>query len=311
MQAEDRQNLARWAEALGRSETEELRAAGRAIATLCAASADGSRPDRRELERWAKSLARSDTAELRAAGRAIRILCAEREQLERAGVAAPASNGAGETTASRPEPSSPARRAARSAAIVVAAARVDSRRRAVAVLGVVLLLVAVLALAARAATPDLAAEGPEQDAVIGPEALAGLSFSSTSDAAEWLLDGKPVEPVQRGGEMVFRPARLADGSHELVLRKQGPLFASAERSFRFLVDTTAPKLALDGPAVVSRAKPLRLRGRLEPGARLVSGKAAVAVADDGTSTSASARRRRGSCSQRRTRRATSAAGGFR
>ena len=280
MQAEDRQNLVRWAEALGRSETEELRAAGRAITTLCAANPEGTQADRRELERWAKSLGRADVAELRAAGRAIRILCSEQEQRERAGVVAPAANSAGEAAAARPEPSPTGETQRRPR---LSSPRLSiSRRRAVVVLGVLLVVSAVLALAARAATPDLTAEGPELDAVVGPKALAGLSFSSTSDGVEWRLDGKPIEPARRGGETVFRPARLAEGAHELVIRKQGPLFASAERSFRFVIDTTAPKLTLDGPAVVSRAKPLRLRGRLEPGARLVSGAAAVAVASDGT-----------------------------
>lgn len=38
---------------------------------------------RQELVRWAAALARSDVAELRAAGRAIGTLCAENEELER------------------------------------------------------------------------------------------------------------------------------------------------------------------------------------------------------------------------------------
>ena len=283
MQAEDRQKLARWAEALGRSDAEELRAAGRAITSLCAANAAGTQTDRRELERWAKSLARADVAELRAAGRAIRLLCAEAEQLERASGAAPVSNGAGGAAAARqPEASSESEAAPRRSLGWPLPRVTISWRRAAAVLGVLFLLVAVLAFAARAAAPDLTAAGPEQDALIGTAELAGLSFSSTSDAAEWLLDGEPLRPVRRGGEMVFRPVGLADGPHELVIRAEGPLFASGRRSFRFVVDTSAPKLSLDGPAVVSRAKPLRLRGRLEPGARLVSGKATIPVADDGT-----------------------------
>ncbi len=296
MEPSQREELSRWSESHERSDSDDLRAAGRGIRALCEANrelgrrrsstdeVDSGEPtaattpvDRKELERLAKTLARADVAEQRAAGRAIRILCAEHEQLERTIAAAPASNGSVGAAAARPLEAltrlSPSWSLPRVSV---------SWRRGLAVLGVLVLLGAVPTLAARAAAPDLTAAGPEQDALIGTAALDGLSFSSTSDAAEWLLDGKPLRPVRRGGELVFRPAGLVDGPHELVIRAQGPLFASAKRSFRFVVDTTAPKLSLDGPAVVSRAKPLLLRGRLEPGARLVSGTKSIPVDAAGT-----------------------------
>ena len=99
MEPSHREELARWAEALGDSDTPDVRAAGRAIGSLCAANAELARPDgvaadggarrptpaeRQELERWAKGLTRSDAAELRAAGRAIRALCAENARLQAA-----------------------------------------------------------------------------------------------------------------------------------------------------------------------------------------------------------------------------------
>src|SRR5215213_8845446 len=77
MDAERRQELARWAEALERADGEEHRAAGRAIATLCETPDSLGPEERRDLARWAKRLDRSDAAELRAAGRAIRALLAD------------------------------------------------------------------------------------------------------------------------------------------------------------------------------------------------------------------------------------------
>ena len=70
-------------------------------------------------------------------------------------------------------------------------------------LGVLLVVSAVLA-SQPCRDSDLTAEGPELDAVVGPKALAGVSFSSTSDGVEWRLDGKPIEPARRGGETVIR-----------------------------------------------------------------------------------------------------------
>ncbi len=134
--------------------------------------------------------------------------------------------------------------------------------------GLAALAVSGAAVASRAAGPDLAATGPEQNALIGSEALAGLSFSAAGTGTDWLLDGRPVRARAEGDRVVFRPRKLTEGSHELVIRRAGRLFTSATRTFTFTVDTTAPKLSVGGPAVVNVRQPLEFRGRIEPGARL-------------------------------------------
>ena len=280
MEPSKREELLRWAEALGRSDDRDLRAAGRGISALCefsrellqgAASPTMSLVERRQLGDWAKELVRADVAELRAAGRAIRTLCAEHEQLERRPVE-PGAVAAGE------DPSAEAARPRRVRSLPPVSL---SWPRGLAAVGILVLLAAVLTFAARAAAPDLTATGPPHGATLGIAALAGLSFSSPSRRATWSLDGRPVRSSRRDGETVFRPTGLADGPHELVIREQGSLFGSVERSFRFVVDTTAPKLTLEGPAVVNRGKRLRVAGTLEPGARLVSGTKGIPVARDG------------------------------
>ena len=278
MDVSQQEELTRWAGALEESDADDRRAAGRAIRLLCDANralagANGAEPpplDRRELERWAKSLAAAETAELRAAGRAIRSLCAEHERLER-GVA---TNGAA--------PAAPARPARKERRFRPRSFRLPVPPKwALAVVGVLVALAGGLALVARAAAPDLKASGPAENAVLGRAAVSKLAFTSTSAEAEWLLDGSPVQPVEDAGRHVYRPEGLADGSHELVIRQQGRFFASARRTFSFTVDTAPPKLAVTGPAVVGRNSPLVVRGKLEPGARLVAGKQAVPVAADG------------------------------
>ncbi len=278
MDVSQQEELTRWAGALEESDADDRRAAGRAIRLLCDANralagANGAEPpplDRRELERWAKTLAAAETAELRAAGRAIRSLCAEHERLER-GVA---TNGAA--------PVAPARPARKERRFRPRSFRLPVPPKwALAVVGVLVALAGGLALVARAAAPDLKASGPAENAVLGRAAVSKLAFTSTSAEAEWLLDGSPVQPVEDAGRHVYRPEGLADGSHELVIRQQGRFFASARRTFSFTVDTAPPKLAVTGPAVVGRNSPLVVRGKLEPGARLVAGKQAVPVAADG------------------------------
>ena len=291
MEPSQREELSRWAESLEESEDDDLRAAARAIRALSEANRElrrqagsavvdpGEPPaaspldpdDRKELERWAKTLARAEVAELRAAGRAIRGLCAEHESLERGSAASPRTTG---SPAVPPE--------ARTSRVPRLRSSPISGRRALVVLGVLVVLVAAGVFASRAAAPDLTAVGPVPNAVVGRASLAKLSFSTTSGTADWLLDGEPVRPAKRRGEVVFRPAALADGPHEVVIRAKGRFFASSERTFRFVVDTTSPKLSVDGPAVVNRGRPLRLRGRLEPGAQLLRGKQTIAVENDGT-----------------------------
>ena len=230
---------------------------------------------RQELERWAAALARSEVAELRAAGRAIGTLCAENERLaERLARLEPPDSDRGGDDGDESAPP------ARSARARPRAKRTLPWRRAILVAGLAALAVSGAAIASRAAGPDLATTGPEQDSLIGRAALAELSFSAAGTGSdtgsdtgsetgtEWLLDGRPVRAQVRGDRTVFRPRNLTDGRHELVVRRDGRLFTSATRTFRFTVDTTPPKLTVGGPAVVNARQPLELRGRIEPGARL-------------------------------------------
>ena len=267
MNAGTQQELSRWAAALEESGSDQRRAAGRAIRLLTEANlalehahGNGGGPvdpvDRRELARFADTLADADAAELRAAARAIRTLSAEHERLER------------DDSRAGSEPTARAR------------VRRPSRR-ALVVLGVLVLVAGGVAFAARASAPDLHADGPEDGALLDGDALASLSFSSRDLDADWSLDDKPVQPQHEGDQVVFAPRRLPDGPHEVVLRTHRRLLGSAEKRFRFVVDTAAPALVVDGPAVVGRGAPLRLAGRLEPRATLLAGATAVPVARDG------------------------------
>ena len=249
------------------------RARARAAATLaCVGSGH-----RQELERWAAALARSDVGELRAAGRAIAALCAENEALEQRLARLepqPPDEDGGDASAGVPaprlphaRPRGPRRRARR---------QLPWRRIAVAGLGVVL-VAGVLALAARAAAPDLDVSGPDGSARVGRAALPKLKVVADATDAEWRLDGRTVTPRVEGRRAIWRPGELGEGLHELVVRRTGPLFASTTRTFRFVVDTKAPVLAFDGPAVLVARKPLVLAGTAEPGARLRQGSRVAAV----------------------------------
>ncbi len=227
---------------------------------------------RQELVRWAAALARSEIAELRAAGRAITTLCAENEELERrlARLEPPDGDGQG---------GDPARVAAPGRA--AKPKRALPWRRALIAAAVVALCISGVAVGARAAGPELVATGPEQDALIGRTALASLSFSAVGAGAEWSLDGRRLPGRLQGDETVLTLSNLADGPHELVVRRRGRFFTGTERTFRFTVDTTAPKLTVDGPAFVNAGRPLVLRGRIEPGAVLEHDEAAVALDEQG------------------------------
>ncbi|HUP31607.1 MAG TPA: putative glycoside hydrolase [Gaiellaceae bacterium] len=227
---------------------------------------------RHELERWADALARSDVAELRAAGRAIRALCAENDELERrlAALERRSPTPPGDDASGEGDETPPRRR--RTAGL--------PWRRAVPVLGVAFLLAAVLALAAGVSAPDLAVTGPDSGAVIGREALPQLEFAADTAEAEWVLDGKPLQPRTQGGRQVWRPEALRDGEHELVVRRPGR-FGAASHTIRFTVDTRPPQLRLAAPAAVRPGKPLELRGSLEPGAELRRGDSRIEVDESG------------------------------
>ena len=242
---------------------------------------------RSELQDWADALTRSEVAELRAAGRALKGLCAENAELERrlARVEQRGDDG-GDGTApgsARPSPVArprPRRRTARPA--------LPWRRLGVAAAALAV-VAAVFVVVARAAAPGLEVEGPADGTVVGAADLAELRVAAAALDAEWLLDGRPFVPRREGGRAVWQPEGLADGEHELVIRRQGRLFVSSSRTLRFVVDTKPPELELAEPAVVRPGRPLELTGRLEPGGTLLHGETAVEVGDDGRFTHTVAR----------------------
>jgi len=254
MDAGQRDELSRWAGALAQSGNPQSAAAGRAILALCEANATGSAIDRRELMRTAKALGGAKTAELRSAGRAIRGLCAENAAL---------GGGAAERRPATPP-----------------TAALPWRRLAIGA-GALLVLGGGALVAARAAGPDLGASGPAPDALVGREELAALSFSAQLADARWMLDGRPVRPVAVRGRFRYRPSKLSDGEHTLVVSRPARVFGSARKVFTFRVDTTPPMLRLGAPAVVRPGTPLVVRGTLEPGARLERSGASVPVDAEG------------------------------
>ena len=231
-----REELSRWAHALERADGDDLRAAGRAIRTLCETPETLGSSERNELERWAKALGRSETAELRAAGRAIRALCVESPALEDE----PASPAPEKRAPVRPKPRTPRKPIA-----------VPWRALGIGLAALALLGVAAVA-AARAAAPDLGATGPPTNAVVGRSALGTLTFSARDAHAAWTLDGRAVKPKREGQPVRPRPAKArrrgARGCrepkrpHVLQQDAQIPLRRRHRRA------TAAPRSSGDGAA---------------------------------------------------------------
>lgn len=165
------------------------------------------------------------------------------------------------------------------------------RRRAVGLLrlGIAIALLAGLAYGAVAlvrsvAAPSLDATGPKDGAVLGPNALAKLTFSAKGTAADlseqrWTLDGAPVTPRARGGQLVYRPRNLADGQHRFQIAASGGFLGEAKRAWTFTVDTTAPKLRLDRPAVTYAWRPVVVRGTVNEPATLRASSKRIPVED--------------------------------
>ncbi len=109
--------------------------------------------------------------------------------------------------------------------------------------------------------------------VVGAAGLKSLAFKSRGRVARWRLDGKDVTASAAGG--VLRPGPLAEGAHVLELRSSGGFLGlTRTRRIPFTVDLTAPALSVK-PLRTHRREPLKVRGTVEPGSRvLVDGKAA-------------------------------------
>src|SRR6266545_4321022 len=242
-----------------------------------------------ELRRWAQGLAQDEAhRELQAAGRAILLLI---EEIERLGAGAPRpprspqppappqapKNDEEPTAEEEPEPP-PRRRRRRRQEAEPRSWR--SLFRLTVGLGIVGALVfATFALGARLAAPSLDSMGPSQGAGIGPALLPSLEFSvgggrRVLDRVRWNLDGVDVthRVYSSKGRVVFRGTSLADGSHRLKASVTGAFPGSrTTKSWRFTVDTAGPQIKLDPPGVlIPSGDPVRIAGRLEPGATLIA-----------------------------------------
>ncbi|MEO5633896.1 putative glycoside hydrolase [Gaiella sp.] len=237
-----------------------------------------------EMVRWATALERSETAELRAAGRAIRALCEENRALadrlsSSGGGSGPSGLPDGQRArraaggANRPHPGSRRTRGLSRWSLSLTRLGVSAAVLAVAAAGALVVV--------RAAAPALQVTGPPSNTALGSSELAALAFKSAQRGTRWELDGREVHPALEGGMLVLRPGALSDGNHTLVVRRDARLFRSSRRSFSFVVDTTAPTLRLDGPAVVNAGRPLAIRGVVEPGATLALAGQRVSIDAEG------------------------------
>ena len=264
----DRRRTRRWATALARRDDPALAAAGRTVLSLLDAAENGGAPDPERLARI-RTRARAATGardpDLRAAGRRVLELVDELEG--RKAIVVPAAEAAAAPNLERPpRERAPRRRASvpRGRAAYVIAALVVA---AALVAGAIAIAVARAVFA-----PTLDGTGPSGQ-LLGRATLARAVFRVDGDAADlreqsWTLDGRDVtSQVQADGtQLVYRPARLADGAHEVAVKRgRNALGLSATRSFSFRVDTTPPPIRIDGATAARAWEPLRLAGSA-PGA---------------------------------------------
>jgi hypothetical protein len=148
---------------------------------------------------------------------------------------------------------------------------------------------AVLVAGARLAAPDLRLAGPDDGAVLGPQALGGLAFTATTGdpvAVRWAIDGADATAaaVVSGGTSVLRPSGLADGEHVIEARVGDRFpFASRSVSLRIVVDTAPPAIEPRAARIeTTPLEPVALRGVVEPGATLRVNGQAARVAPDGS-----------------------------
>src|SRR5439155_11707690 len=140
------------------------------------------------------------------------------------------------------------------------------RRPAKFVFGLALLgalVFAGMSLGAQLAAPALDAEGPHANALLGPRAVRGLTFSVRGTTAHWKLDGIDVTTRTRAaeGRSVFPAGTLGDGEHRLAVTVHGGFpGASSTHRWRFTIDTTAPAIPLPSVVQVESGRPIRLAG---------------------------------------------------
>ena len=236
-----------------------------------------------ELRRWGERLAADEShPELKPAGRAILMLIAELERVLAAATEPHDRNGDDQEPPADEEDEA-------------LAPRVERRwfhrllRLAVPFAILAALVFATLALGARLSRPSLDALGPPNGAAVGPALLPSLKFSvggspAVLDRVRWRLDGADVTArvLPSRGRLVFDASSLKDGAHTLKASVAGSFPGSrTTKTWRFVVDTRGPQIALDPPGTqIPAGRPLRIRGTLEPGATLTADGRPVLV-DDG------------------------------
>lgn len=121
----------------------------------------------------------------------------------------------------------------------------------------------------RGGTGRITVDGLAAGALLGKERLAGLQVRVTLRGVDVRklradIDGTPVAIVRDGAGFLITPPALADGEHHLQVAGGG-----AQVRRRFVVDATAPALALIIPSAGVRLKqPVTITGTVEAGARL-------------------------------------------
>lgn len=277
------QRVRHWAAEDGEALTPGARAA---VETTLAAAENGvSSEDRSAALKWARTAARRGvTAAERSAARSIVALLDDGHKLRvRERLIEPAevstSHEEDEPVTPRERPEARPRRSRASAATI-------RRRRVVALaaVGAIALLVAAVAGARNVFAPSLEATGPARGTHVDAAGLAKLAFTVTGASnVRWKLDESDVSAraTRKGSTQTLRPGALPDGKHRVEARRGGGfLGAETTRGWSFTVDTTPPSIELDGPAAAKARQPLVLKGRIEPGARLLIEGRAVEV-DDG------------------------------
>jgi hypothetical protein len=137
----------------------------------------------------------------------------------------------------------------------------------------------------RGGTGKITVDGLAAGALLGKQRLAGLQVRLTTQGVDVRklradIDGTPVAIVPDGTGFLITPPALADGEHHLRVAGDG-----AQVRRRFVVDTTAPALALTMPSTGVRLKqPVTITGTVEAGVRLIAeGGTVRAGGDDGES----------------------------
>lgn len=134
---------------------------------------------------------------------------------------------------------------------------------------------------------DLRVVGATDGAVLNRAALAKVTFSlavpgaAADHGVSVRVDGRPLAPAVADGRLTWSLPELAEGRHVVTVSKSRPLVLPGRtRSFRFTLDDTPPRLALQPQAKpVNLDAPVTVVGTVEPGVEVLADGKAVAVRD--------------------------------